>query len=98
MTETSPIVTMNPRHGKKETGTVGLPIQGTRVKLVDLETGTLEVPFGDEGELIVQGPQVMQGYFNKPEETELALRSLMESGGSIRVTLPVWMKRGIFPL
>jgi len=76
MTETSPIVTMNPRHGKKKIGTVGLPIQGTQVKLVDLETGALEVPFGDEGELIVRGPQVMQGYLNKPEETDLALREL----------------------
>ncbi|UCF86085.1 MAG: AMP-binding protein [Desulfobacteraceae bacterium] len=76
MTETSPIITMNPREGNKKTGTVGLPIQSTRVKLVDLETGTREVPVGEEGEIIVKGPQVMKGYLNKPEETDVILREL----------------------
>jgi len=76
MTETSPIITMNPRRGKKKVGTVGLPVQSTRVKLVDLETGTREVPLGEEGEIIAQGPQVMKGYLNKPDETECVLREL----------------------
>jgi acyl-CoA synthetase (AMP-forming)/AMP-acid ligase II len=76
MTETSPITTMNPRRGKKKIGTVGLPVQSTRVRLMDLETGTRQVPVGEEGEIIVQGPQVMKGYFNKPEETDIAIREL----------------------
>lgn len=75
MTETSPLVTMNPRFGAKKVGSVGLPLPSTRVKLVDLETGTREVPPGERGQLIVRGPQVMGGYWNNPEETAHALRS-----------------------
>lgn len=74
MTETSPMLTMNPWQGKKKIGTVGLPIQSTRIKLVDVETGSKEVPQGEEGELIARGPQVMKGYHNKPEETDHAMR------------------------
>jgi long-chain acyl-CoA synthetase len=74
MTETSPILTMNPMTGIKKIGTVGIPVQSTRIKLVDVETGTREVPVGEEGELIANGPQVMQGYHNKPEETAHAIR------------------------
>jgi long-chain acyl-CoA synthetase len=74
MTETSPLMTMNPYKGMKKVGSVGLPLQSTYVKMIDLETGTREVPFGEAGELIVRGPQVMKGYFNKPEETAHALR------------------------
>ena len=74
MTETSPILTMNPLTGTKKIGTVGIPVQSTRIKLVDVETGMREVPLGEEGELIANGPQVMQGYHNKPEETAHALR------------------------
>jgi len=65
---------MNPMHGKKKIGSVGLPIQSTGIKLVEVETGTREVPVGEEGELIARGPQVMKGYHNKPEETDHALR------------------------
>ena len=76
MTETSPIITMNPRKGTKKIGTVGLPVQSTRVKLVDMDTGMTEVPVGEDGELIVQGPQVMKGYLNRPDETAFAMREL----------------------
>jgi acyl-CoA synthetase (AMP-forming)/AMP-acid ligase II len=74
MTETSPILTMNPAKGQKKIGSVGVPVQSTRIKLVDIETGTKEVPVGEEGELIANGPQVMKEYLNKPEETANALR------------------------
>jgi len=74
LTEASPIITMNPRRGRKKVGTIGIPVAGTQVRLVDLETGTSQVPVGQEGELIACGPQVMRGYLNKPEETAIALR------------------------
>lgn len=74
MTETSPTVTMNPAKGQKKIGSVGVPISNTRARLVDLDTGTRQVPVGEEGELIVLGPQVMKGYLNKPGETAIALR------------------------
>jgi acyl-CoA synthetase (AMP-forming)/AMP-acid ligase II len=76
MTEASPLVTMNPRHGTKKIGTVGLPLPSTYVRLVDIETGTRDVPVGQEGEIIVHGPQVMQGYLDKPEETANQLRDM----------------------
>jgi long-chain acyl-CoA synthetase len=55
-------------------GSVGLPIADTEVKIADLETGTKELPQGETGELCIKGPQVMQGYWNKPEDTRMALR------------------------
>ena len=74
MTEASPLLTSNPFKGVKKIGTVGIPIQGTHIKLVDLDTGTKEVPIGEEGEIIAKGPQIMKGYYNKPDETAHALR------------------------
>ncbi|HOG06871.1 MAG: AMP-binding protein [Syntrophales bacterium] len=74
MTEASPVITMNPLRGRKKIGSVGIPLQSTRLKLVDVETGTLEVPVGEVGEIIVHGPQVMKGYHNKPEDTAKTLR------------------------
>ncbi len=74
MTETIAVVISNPRHNKRKIGSVGVPISGTGVRIVDLETGTKDVPVGEEGEVIARGPQVMKGYLNKPEETAIALR------------------------
>ncbi|MBF0397968.1 MAG: AMP-binding protein [Desulfobacterales bacterium] len=74
MTESSPLLTMNPYKGRKKIGSVGIPIPNTEIKMVDVETRTCEVPIGQEGELIARGPQVMRGYHNKPEETKNALR------------------------
>ncbi len=74
MTETSPIITGNPLEGKKKIGSVGVPVSNTHVRIVDVETGAEVMPVGEPGELIVAGPQVMKGYHNKPEETDLVLR------------------------
>jgi acyl-CoA synthetase (AMP-forming)/AMP-acid ligase II len=66
MTETSPILTMNPFKGTKKIGTVGLPMPDTNIRLVDVDTGE-QVPLGKAGEIICKGPQVTSGYYNKPE-------------------------------
>ena len=72
MTETSPLTTMNPSQGKRKLGSIGLPILNTELKLVDPATNE-EVPLGEAGEICVKGPQVMKGYYNKPEETKNAI-------------------------
>ena len=55
-------------------GSIGVPIPGTDVRIVDTETGEKEVEIGEPGELVVKGPQVMKGYWQMPEETANALR------------------------
>jgi long-chain acyl-CoA synthetase len=72
MTELSPVATMNPSIGKKQLGKVGMPIQNVELKLVDPDTGEV-VPLGEPGEICVKGPLVMQGYYQKPEETAKAI-------------------------
>ena len=72
MTELSPVATMNLSIGKKKLGTVGLPIQNVKLKIVDPDTEE-EVPLGQPGEICVAGPLVMQGYYNKPQETAKAI-------------------------
>jgi long-chain acyl-CoA synthetase len=72
MTETSPVSAMNPERGQKKMGTVGMPVCNVELKMVDPGTGE-EVPVGEAGEICVKGPLVMQGYFNKPEETKNAI-------------------------
>ena len=72
MTETAPLSVMNPYRGKKKLGTIGLPLLNTDVKLVEPGT-TREVAVGEPGEICVKGPQVMVGYYNRPEETKKAI-------------------------
>jgi long-chain acyl-CoA synthetase len=67
MTETSPVVTFNP-HSAIQIGTIGLPIPSTVVKTLDEEGN--ETPLGEPGELCVKGPQVMRGYWQRPEDTQ----------------------------
>lgn len=71
LTETSPAVTMNPFNIDEYTGSIGLPISSTEVKIIDDEGK--ECDLADIGELCVRGPQVMLGYWNMPEETALVL-------------------------
>jgi long-chain acyl-CoA synthetase len=79
MTETSPVVSFNPYHNIK-LGTIGMPVPGTACKVID-EDGN-EMPIGEPGELCVKGPQVMKGYWQRPEATA---ESISEDG---------WLKTG----
>ncbi|MDO7834960.1 long-chain fatty acid--CoA ligase [Sphingobium sp. HBC34] len=67
LTETSPIVCTNPYEGLNKSGTVGQPVPGTRVRLVDREDPTRPPPEGEPGELLFAGPQIMKGYWNRPD-------------------------------
>jgi long-chain acyl-CoA synthetase len=68
LTETSPAVCVNPLNLEEFNGTIGLPISSTQVSLRDDKNQ--EVPLGEAGELCIKGPQVMQGYWKRPEETK----------------------------
>src|SRR6185436_6514807 len=74
LTESSPVTHFNPPDGLPKVGSIGLPIPDTEARIVDVETGTREMPVGESGEILIRGPQVMKGYWNKPEETALVLR------------------------
>ncbi len=74
LSEASPVTHANPGYGRHKPGSIGLPLPDTEARIVDLETGERELPPGEEGELVVRGPQVMKGYWNRPEETAAALR------------------------
>ncbi len=75
MTETTPVTHVNPfAGGARKVGSIGVPISDTLCRIVDLETGTRDMPVGEAGELIIKGPQVMKGYKDRPEETASALR------------------------
>lgn len=71
LTETSPLTHANPI-GRARAGSIGVPLSDTDARIVDFETGA-EVSPGEAGELLVRGPQVMLGYWNRPEETARAL-------------------------
>jgi len=64
----------NPILGENREGSIGLPLPNVDCKVVDIETGKKELGIGEAGELILQGPQVMAGYHQSPEETALVLR------------------------
>jgi long-chain acyl-CoA synthetase len=75
LSETSPLTHANPTNVRdRKFGSVGLPVPGTDVKIVDVETGTRELPLGEDGEIAISGPQVMKGYWNRPEENDLVFR------------------------
>ena len=77
LTETSPAACANPINGLRKEGSIGLPLPSTEVSIISLEAnaeGKFEtVPAGQEGELIIRGPQVMKGYWNRPDETAVTL-------------------------
>ncbi|HCJ11020.1 MAG TPA: long-chain fatty acid--CoA ligase [Clostridiales bacterium] len=74
LSEASPVTHCNPVYGLRKVGCIGLPFPDTVSKIVDLETGEKELPIGETGELVLKGPQVMKGYWNRPDETAATLR------------------------
>jgi len=92
MTESSPVATVNPIDGSARLGSIGLPIPSTNLRIVD-ESGN-PLPPGEIGEIQIQGPQVMLGYYNNFQETEDAIKDgwlntgdigLMEPDGYFRI-------------
>ncbi len=92
LTEASPVLTMNPLDEKGRLGTIGLPAPSTLIRLVD-DDGK-DVPLGETGEIIAQGPQVMQGYYNRPDETDKVIKEgwlytgdmgVMDTDGYVRI-------------
>ena len=69
MTESCPVTHINPFNGNRKVGSVGIPIPDTQCRIVDLSDGATDVPVGETGELLVRGPQVMKGYWKRPDAT-----------------------------
>ena len=68
----------NPLLGENKTGSIGMPLPGVEVKIINLDDGETELPQGEIGEIVIQGPQVMKGYHNMPTETANTLRTLKD--------------------
>jgi long-chain acyl-CoA synthetase len=110
LTEASPVTHANPLFGRERVGTIGIPLPSTDARIVHPRSGR-ELGSGVIGELVIRGPQVMQGYWRKPEETEEALRgdwlhtgdlALMDTEGYFRIVdrirdlIPVGSRR-VYP-
>jgi long-chain acyl-CoA synthetase len=77
LSETTPVASANPANKQnRKIGSIGFPVPHTDFKIVDIDTGLEELPQGEDGEIAICGPQVMQGYWNKPEETEAVFRDI----------------------
>ena len=98
LTETAGVASANPYEGEERTGTIGQPIPATRMRLLDKEDPTRDAPDGEPGELAIQGPQVMRGYWRRPEEALHAFAerpdgrwlrtgdvAVLEEGGYLRI-------------
>jgi len=80
LTEASPVTHANPLSGRRKPGSIGLPLPDTEARVVDLQTGA-DLPPGKAGELLIRGPQVMKGYWKRPDDTE-------------RVIIDGWLRTG----
>src|SRR5690606_26508117 len=84
LTEASPVVALTPADGGKE-GSIGLPLPGTIIGIVGVEDASQSPPMSQPGELAVEGPQVMKGYWNKPKETAGVMHGKQLLTGDIAV-------------
>ena len=73
LSECSPVALANPIYGKRKAGTIGMPLPDTRARVVDPAEPDRAMPTGEAGELAINGPQVMLGYWNRPEESAQVL-------------------------
>jgi long-chain acyl-CoA synthetase len=74
LSESSPVAIANPIYGKRKAGTIGMPIPDTLARVADPDDPSQTMPVGEKGELALAGPQVMLGYWNRPDETAQVLR------------------------
>ncbi|MDG1287362.1 MAG: long-chain fatty acid--CoA ligase [Rickettsiales bacterium] len=74
LSESSPVVSCNPLTGENRTGSIGLPLPGTVLEIIDKDDHVTPMPIGEEGEICIRGPQVMQGYWQQLEATNDVLR------------------------
>jgi long-chain acyl-CoA synthetase len=74
LTEASPVTHINPNRGRRKVSTIGVPVPDTDCKIVSMDDEVTPLGPDEEGELLVRGPQVMQGYWNRPDESREALR------------------------
>jgi long-chain acyl-CoA synthetase len=88
MTETSPVAAGNPIGPSRRPGTVGVPFPSTEIRVTDPEDPTIERGFDEEGELLIRGPQVFSGYWNRPDETASVLLAdgWLRTGDIVRVS------------
>ena len=85
LTECSPVTHANPFNGVRKAGSIGLPVPDTDVRIMSLDDPDKEMPVGEPGELCIQGPQVMLGYWKRPEETALMIRNGWLHSGDVAV-------------
>lgn len=83
LTETSPVASCNPIDGTERIGTIGLPLPNTEMMIAD-DAGN-PLPIGERGEILIKGPQVMKGYWNRPEETANVMHGEWFKSGDIGV-------------
>jgi long-chain acyl-CoA synthetase len=88
LTECSPVTHVNPMDGRARPGAIGMPIPDTDVRLISIDDPDKEMPQGEPGELCIKGPQVMLGYWRRPEETALAIRNGWFHTGDVAVMDP----------
>jgi long-chain acyl-CoA synthetase len=81
LSETSPVTHVNPAYGRNRLGTIGVPVPDTEARIVDGDTGERILGAGAVGELCIRGPQVMKGYWNRPDETAKVMRTYPDGGG-----------------
>src|SRR5260221_14761262 len=98
MTETSPVATCNPIAGMAKPGSIGLPLPGTVVEIVALDDPTRVLPQGEKGEITIAGPQVMAGYWRRPDETATVMTAgrlrtgdvgVIDAGGDVFLFAPI---------
>jgi long-chain acyl-CoA synthetase len=88
LTECSPVTHANPLMGERREGSIGMPLPDTDVKLTDLDEPDRVVPQGERGEMCIRGPQVMLGYWNRPDESAMVIRDGWLHTGDVAVMSP----------
>jgi long-chain acyl-CoA synthetase len=81
LTEALVALVANPVRGRVKEGSVGVPLSDVEVRIVDSDTGTRPLPSGEVGEILIRGPQIMPGYWRRPEESAAVLRDHADGGG-----------------